>query len=246
MHARRGLVAADVDFRGVLVAAERELDILGDIHEHGPGLSRLCDIERLFDDAAEVFSLSDRHGVFADTAADAHDVHFLKSVVADEVGGDLPRKADERHAVVIGGGDTRDEVGRSRTARDEADARLARGAGVAVRRVHQTLLVTGQHDLERTLSVNGVEQVDRHAAGISEQRVHFFLAQRFDKQLCAFYVHIDIPPYFSYKKSPEHIRLCSGRLSSCYHLTSGRPPRTLPIRKLSFRYRFPDNGGKNR
>ena len=99
------------------------------------------------------------------------------------------------------------QVGRPRAARDEADARLARGARVPVRRMHQPLLVAGQYDVERRLPVQRVENIDRHASGICEKGVHALFFERFYKQLRSFDLH-DKPPVPSapvrgqFKKKP--------------------------------------------
>ena len=205
VHAGRRLIAADGDLLRVFVGAGLVLDIFGKIDEDGPRLARAGDVKGFLYDPAEVFAAAHRHRILADGAADADDVDLLKGVVADEVGRHLPREADEGHAVVIGGGDARDEVGRTRAAGDETDARFARGARVAVRRVHEPLLVAGKDDAERRFAVQRVEQVDRHAARIGEQRIHALLDEGLDKELRTFDLHRTIPPMFfcrGYEKRP--------------------------------------------
>lgn len=243
MHARRRLVAADRHFFRVLVRPEFVLDVFGEVDEHRPRLARAGDVKGLFDDAAEVLAPAHGHRVFADAAADADDVHLLKGVVADEVRGHLPREADEGHAVVIGGGDARNEVGRARPAGDQAHARFARGARIAVRRVHQALFVAGQNDAESRFAVERVEQVDRHAARIGEQRIHALFDEGLDKELRSLDLHTRYlllcaaergGPARKSKNAPDGA-LPSGAIKTDRVTTRlrGTSPRTLPEKNVS-------------
>ena len=207
MHARRGLVTADGDFLGVLVAAQRQLNVLGEIDEDRSRLARTGNIEGFLDDPAQILAPAHGDGVLADRTADPDDVHFLERVVADEIGRHLARKADERDAVVIGGCDARDEICSSRAAGDQADARLTRGARIPVRRVDERLLVAGKDDAECRFTVQRVKQIDRHAARIGEQGVHTLLYQRLDKKLRSFDFHFtdlrSVRPAAEIKNAPN-------------------------------------------
>ena len=195
MDAGTGLVAADVDLLGILVAAQSLLNILGDVHNNRSGLAGAGDVKGLFDNAAQILPAADGDGVLGDAAGDANNIHFLEGVISDQIEGNLSGEADQRHAVVVGRGDAGDQVGGSGTAGDQTDADPARGTGVAVGRVDQPLLVAGKHHFNFPVIVKRVEEIDGLASRIAEKEIHAFCLQRFDKQFCSFYLFHIFPPF---------------------------------------------------
>jgi len=68
-------------------------------------------------------------------------VDFLKGVAADSVAGYLTGQHHQWNRVHVRGCDTGHRIGRARTRGYQADARLAGGARVTVRRMRRPLLV---------------------------------------------------------------------------------------------------------
>ena len=67
-------------------------DVLGQVHQHGAGTAGAGQEEGLADGFGQFAHILDQKVVLGAGARDAYDVHFLKGVVADELGGYLPGK----------------------------------------------------------------------------------------------------------------------------------------------------------
>ena len=83
--------------------------------------------------------------MFGAGACDARNVHLLERIVADEPGGYLPGEDHQRDGIAIRGRDAGHRVGGSGAGCGQADADLARGAGVSVGGVNGGLLMTYQN-----------------------------------------------------------------------------------------------------
>ena len=140
------LVAGKVHLR-----ADRRVELhvlFGDVHrdvdDHRPGTPGAGDVEGLPDDAREIGRVLDQVAVLDDRQGDAGDVGLLERVETDEVPAHLAGDGHHRHAVHVGVGDGRDQVGGAGTRGGQAHAHLARGPGVAVGRMTGALLVPDQ------------------------------------------------------------------------------------------------------
>ena len=72
-----------------------ELDVLGDVHDHGSGAAGARDVERLVQDAAQIVHVLHEIIVLGAWPGDADGVAFLERVVADEMGRHLAGDADD-------------------------------------------------------------------------------------------------------------------------------------------------------
>ena len=102
MYGETWPVSPDFYLVGIAAAAVFPLYILGQIHQYRAGPSGRGDMERLFDDFPQTLPRPDGYRVFTDASGDARDVDLLEGIVADQAGGNLAGKTDERNAVVIG------------------------------------------------------------------------------------------------------------------------------------------------
>ena len=66
-------------------------DVLGQVDEHGPGAARARQIKGLSYGKGQLVDVLYQKVVLGAGAGDAHDVHFLKSVIANQLRGHLPR-----------------------------------------------------------------------------------------------------------------------------------------------------------
>ena len=138
-----------------------QLEILGDVNEHGAGAAGAGDVERLVDRLRDVLGLLDQERVLDDRHHDARDVGLLKGIRADQVRGHLAGDGDQRRGVQERVRNRRDEVGGAGATGGDADADLAGGTGVALGHVARALLVAHEHVLD------GV--VDRHEGVVERQ-----------------------------------------------------------------------------
>src|SRR6185312_1164687 len=114
-------------------------------------------------------------------ARDAHRVAFLERVLADRLGGHLPRDHHQRDRVHVRRGDAGHRVGDARAARDESDARLAGGARVTVGRMQRALLVPREDVLEvALLPRERVVDVQYRPARIAEYELDALFLQAAD------------------------------------------------------------------
>ncbi len=165
--------------RSLRVLDERLLDVFRNVDEHRTGTVGTRYVERAANSVAQFGGVFDDKVMLGYRHGDARDVYFLKTVASEQGYGHVARYRDERHAVEIRVGNARDEVGRARTGRSDDDARLARGAGIALRRVRRALFVRGEYSVYLRLVVQRVEQIDYLTAGISEYGSRILFEQAF-------------------------------------------------------------------
>jgi hypothetical protein len=120
-----------------------------------------------------------------DRARDADGVALLECVEADRLGRHLAGNHHHRDRVHVGGGDPGNGVGDARAGSDERDPDLARGARVAVCRVHGALLVANEHVLHLVLLEELVVDEQDRAAGIAEDNLDAFFLQAANDDLGA-------------------------------------------------------------
>ncbi len=109
--------------------------------------------------------------MLGDGQGDAGDVDFLKRVAPEDFAADLARDGDDGDGVEHGGGDAGYEVGGAGAAGRDADADLARSAGVAVGHVRGALLVADEDVVYGELA-QGVVGGEDGSARVAEDLVH--------------------------------------------------------------------------
>ncbi len=122
---------------------------------------------------------------------DAHDVHFLKRIVADQRRRHLPRKHHYGNGIHIRRSDSRNRIGGPGSRGHQTDPHLARGPGITVRRMGRALLVPHQKMLQKWGAGQFIVNIQHHAAGKSENMLDAFAFQTFQKNLTAGQFHAD-------------------------------------------------------
>jgi hypothetical protein len=146
-------------------------------------------MEGLTDYGGQVVDFLHQIVILAAGPRDAHDIRLLESIIADEHGGHLPAKDHEGNGVHGGGGDSRHRVGGSGTRGHQGHTGLAACPGVSVRRVHRTLFVPGEDELNVLLVIEMVEDVEDHAARVAEDVLHALPFQALKKDFCTGFLH---------------------------------------------------------
>ena len=167
---RRGTIAAQVDLLRPDELRFLLEHVLGNVDVYRPGTARARDVERLAHRHRDVLGAHHEVVVLRDRLRDARDVRFLETVLAQQRARHVPRDRHHRRRVQVRGRDASDQVGRARTARRQADADLARGAGVAVGHVRGALFVPHQHVVDRGELGQRVVEREHHASGVPEDR----------------------------------------------------------------------------
>ena len=127
--------------------------------------------------------------MFDDGAGNANGVTLLERVHANGVGRHLPADDHHRNAVHVSRGDAGYGIGHTRPRGHQGNAHIARGAGIAVSRMHRRLFMTDQHVLNRVLLVEGVVNVQHSAAGVTPDVLDLFGLQCLDQNLRAAELH---------------------------------------------------------
>ena len=187
----------------VVVLAARRRDVLRDIHQHRTGPPGRGNGERLLDGGREVVHILHQDVVLHTGARDAHRVHFLEGIVADEMGCHLGTEHHQRDGIHVGGGDTGHGVRHARAGGHQHHAGAAGGARVAVGRVGRALFVAHQDMLHVLLLVEGVIDMQGGAARIAEHVLDAFILEATDKDLCAGQFHSHGKPRMCNKKCPQ-------------------------------------------
>ena len=130
------------------------------VNEDRTFFAGIGNIEGFLDDTAKVVPVAYGHGVFADTACDPHNVYLLEGVISDEICGNLAGEAYQGNTVIVGSGDSGDQIGGTGAACDQADACASGSSGIAVCGVDQTLLVAGEYHLDGILFIQLIKNVD--------------------------------------------------------------------------------------
>ena len=127
-------------------------------------------------------------------AGDADRVRFLEGVGADQLRRNLPGDDDHRDGIEQRVGDAGDRVGRAGPRRDEHDARLAGGAGIALRHVRRALFVADEHVADRGMIIERVIDGQHRAARITEHDFDAQIDQAFDQNVrAALFGHDETP-----------------------------------------------------
>ena len=177
MYVYRRLIAAYLHRRRIVLAAHSLLNIFGYIYKHHTRFARLRNIESLFYCCCKAFAAAHGNGILGDASHHSHNVCLLKGVVSYQRQRDLPRKADERNAVVVGGRYRRDEIGRARAARYKAYAGASRRTGIAVRRMSKSLFVARKDNIYTFIVIECVKKVYCLPARIGKQNFNILSFQ---------------------------------------------------------------------
>ena len=121
--------------------------------------------------------------MLGDGHRDAHDVHLLEAVAAQQRHGHVAGDGDERCGIHERRGKAGDQIGGPGAGRGHHDAGAPGGAGIAVGGVARALLVGGQHVPYGAVGIQRVVEVDDLATGVAEHRVHALLLKAFDEDL---------------------------------------------------------------
>jgi hypothetical protein len=121
-------------------------------------------------------------------AGNADDINLLESVVADQLGGDLSGKYNQRYRVHIRRSNSGNRVCRSRAGRHQANAGFAAGARITVGSMHGPLLVPDQYVSDICFG-KLIEKINNHAARKPEDRFHTFVFKHFHHYLSAASLH---------------------------------------------------------
>ncbi len=159
--------------------------VLGQRQDHGAGPPLLRHMPGVGHELGDPLRLIDLGDPLGELAVHAAVVDFLEGLALHHAAPDLPDEQDGGDGILLGDVDPRAGVGRTWTARDEADARLAGQTRVGVGHHRGPALLPADHEPEFRVRGHGVERgeiaLPRHAEG----GVRAQLNQAVDQDLAA-------------------------------------------------------------
>ena len=159
--------------RGAAERVDRQVggeEVHRHVHQHRAGAAGLAQVEGAFHDPRQVLGAIDAVDALAERPVDLRlvgvlvEIDLLVRVPAVVVGLHVAGDDDHRDRVERGVGDAGGGVGQARAEVRQHDARLARGAGVAVGGVRRHLLVPSADEADAALAQRVEEADDRMAA----------------------------------------------------------------------------------
>ena len=158
--------------------------ILGNIYQHRPGSSALCDRKRLADGVGQFGHILYNETMLGDRHRHPGDIHFLESILAQPGKGYICRDRYQRNTVHIRCSDTGYQVGRSRSGSCHTYTHFAGRSRITVCRVCRALLMTGQHMVDLIgMLIQLIINIQDRTARITEYSIHALLFQAFDHDL---------------------------------------------------------------
>ena len=124
-------------------------------------------MECFLHDQGHVAGIFDQEVVLHDGAGNAHGIALLEGVESDGGSGHLATDDDHGNAVHVGRCNAGDGIGEAGARCDQSNTDIARGAGIAVGRMHSSLLVTNQNVLNGVLLEESVVNVQYSTAWVT-------------------------------------------------------------------------------
>ena len=178
-----GLVGAVMHRLRAHVSAGLELHVLGNVHDHGAGAAGGGDLECLMDHAGQIAHLLHQPVVLGAGPGNADRIAFLEGIGADQMRRHLAGQHHQRNGIHQRIGKTGHGIGGAGTRRDQHNAGLAGGAGIAFGGMHGALFVAHQHMGDAFHLEQRVIDGQHRAAGITEDVGDALILQRADHHL---------------------------------------------------------------
>ncbi len=125
------------------------LHVLGQIDQYRAGPPGTSDVKRLLHDARQLPDILHQEIVLGNRPGDTNNVGFLEGIVTNQGGRNLSGDNHQGNGIHVGGGDTGDRIGRSRTAGGDGHPHLPGCPGIPVGGMYRSLLVPSQDVLDR-------------------------------------------------------------------------------------------------
>ena len=177
-----GVVGAHLDrFRVARPERFVEGNVFRNVHQHRAGAACAGDVEGFFHHLGHLPHILDQKVVLDHGPRHAHGVALLEGVLPNERQRHLPADDHQRNRIHVSRGDARDGIGQAGAGRHQRHAHLARGARVAVSRVHGGLLMAREDVLDAVLLEQRVINVQNRAARVAKNLPDAFGLQGLDE-----------------------------------------------------------------
>ena len=161
-------VSANVHALRIFRISKLSHHILRKVNDNRPRFPGSCNIESLFDNSSQIFSITNCYSVFADTSCNSDDIYFLKSIISNQISRHLSGKTYKRDTIIICGRDTCYKVRRTRTACHKTNTHFAGTPCISICCVYRCLLMPWQDNSCIVLFVEFITNINGAGSGISE------------------------------------------------------------------------------
>ena len=139
------------DRLGIFELALLIRNVFRNINQDRTGAAGPGDVESLLKGYCQILDILDQEIVLDAGPGDAHRIAFLKGVLPDVGGGDLPADDHYRNGIHVRRGNPRNGICHARSRSNQADAYLVGRSRIGVRRMDGRLLMANQDMLEFVL-----------------------------------------------------------------------------------------------
>ncbi len=137
---------------------------------------------------------------------DAHDIHFLKRVVSDEMSMYLPGDGYNGDGVGIGRGQTCHDIRGPGAGCHQTYPHLAGRTGIPVCSVGSALFVPHQYMPKSLIPVKVVINIQHSPTGIAENNIHTLSLQAFKQNARSCHLHVTLSSRQE-EKSPAYVQI---------------------------------------
>ena len=139
------LVATELHLLWIFIVQHGSKYILGDINNHRSRTACSGNKKCFLNHPWQLRGLLYQIIVLGNRGSDTYDIRLLKGVLTNKRISHLAREAHQRHRIHIGGGNTSNKIGSSRTRGGKNYTHPSSGPCVAIRSMNGPLLVAGQN-----------------------------------------------------------------------------------------------------
>ena len=153
MYACIWFVTTDVHSFWILGTAKFCHNIFWKIDKDRTRTTGSCNIKSFFDNATEIFTITNRNTIFGNASCDTNDIYFLECIISDQMSCNLSGETYKGNTVIVCSSQSGNKVGSSGTAGNKADTNFTGCSCISISFMHQSLFVSWQDDIDPTLSV---------------------------------------------------------------------------------------------
>ena len=168
-------------------------DILGNIDQHRAGPPLSGDMEGLPYRGCQFLDILYNIVVFGDRHGDTADIDLLETILAQQLGRNVPGEGNHGNRIHVCGSQAGDQVCRSRTTGGEHHADFSRRAGIAVRSMRRALFMAGQDMANRIpVLVQSIVSVEYSTPGEPKNGIDTLFLEASDNYLSSIQLHMSI------------------------------------------------------
>ena len=112
-------------------------------------------------------------------------IHFLESIIPDEMFRHLAGDNNHRNRIHIGGGNTSNRIGCTRTRSDQHHARFTCRSGITIGGMRCPLFMTNKYMLHIILLIKSIVNMQYGTTWVTKYIINAFCFQAFNNNFCA-------------------------------------------------------------